>query len=210
VQQVDNSNHDVKRALREEYMAKVGARLCFDLFCGHGTYCRELYRDHFEQVVCVDQKADALADVPGDAHVKAYKGNNAGLVLGLVNKYGFADFWDLDAYGNPEAALVKGLKMRPALDRFAVVGTDGTFISRKRNCSVPVHWGYGKEVRWAPFAAGRKDYPVIVRDNLSRWFADAGYALAEFEAHLPRRQSVIYWAALATRQPIGAPFQAGE
>lgn len=196
---LDNSGHDVKRQLREKYMEKVGATLCFDLFCGHGTYCRELYRDHFSTVVCVDKKADALSDVPGGAHIKAYKGDNARLVLGLVDRYGWPDFWDLDAYGNPEAALVKALKTKPQVASFAVAATDGTFLSRQRNCAVPSHWGYGKQVRWAPFAAGRTDYPVIVRDNLTRWFDAAGYELAEFEAHLPHGQSVIYWGALAVR-----------
>lgn len=203
--EVDNSNHDVKRQLREEYMGKVGASLCFDLFCGHGTYCRELYRDHFAEIICVDKKADALSDLPGDDHIHAYKGDNAKLILGLLDKYGWPDLWDLDAYGNPDAALYRALKWPMIADTFAVVATDGTFMSRKRNCTIPAHWGVGKGLRWAPFAAGRNDYPLMVRDNLVRWFAETGHELAEFEAHLPHGQSVVYWAALARRPaPEGA------
>ena len=76
----DNSNHRLKLALREEYMREVGADLCFDLFCGHGQYCRELYRDHFANVICVDQKREALEDVPGDDNITTFLGNNQRLV----------------------------------------------------------------------------------------------------------------------------------
>lgn len=207
---LDNSGEDTKRTLREEFMGKVEATLCFDLFCGHGLYCRELYRDRFATVVCVDKKADALADLPQDEHVNPYIGDNGRLVMGLIERYGWPDFMDLDAYGTPDAPLVKALKMAPDKARFAVVATDGTFLGRKRNNKVPQHWGHGSGIRWAPFAAGRNDYPLIVRDNLTRWLEAAGYALAEFEAHLPRGQSVVYWAALATKlEATGAAFPGG-
>lgn len=195
--EIDNSNPQLKKKLREGFMEKVGADLCFDLFCGHGTYCRELYRDHFREVVCVDKKQDALEDLPGDDHIHAYRGDNASLVLGLVDRYGWPDLWDLDAYGVPDAALWRALKMKPQKKRFAVVATDGTFIGRQRANKVPVHWDWGKSTRWAPFSAGRSDYPLLVRDNLQRWFDTAGYALTLFEAILPRGQSVVYWASLA-------------
>ncbi len=198
---VDNSEPQVKRALREQFIRKVGATLCFDLFCGHGTYCRELYRDHFGTVVCVDQKADALADLPPGDHVKPYRGNNASLVLGLLERYGWPDFWDLDAYGNPEAPLVRALALRPTKDRFAIVATDGTLQARKRSCRVPRHWGYGKDVRWAPNGIERRDYSVLILDNLRRWLGAVGYEVAEFEYRLPRGngKAVVYWGSLAVR-----------
>jgi len=152
-------------------------------------------------VVCVDQKAEALADVPAGDHIKVYQGNNASLVLGLIDRYGWPDFWDMDAYGNPDAPLVRALKLRPTKERFAIVATDGTLVGRKRSCTVPRHWGFGKGLRWAPVTVERNDYPVLVRDNLRGWLGAAGYELAEFETHALRGQgkAVIYWGALATR-----------
>jgi len=198
---IDNSCVETKRALREQFLEKVGATLCFDLFCGHGTYCRELYRDHFGTVVCVDQKADALADLPPGDHVKPYRGNNASLVLGLLERYGWPDFWDLDAYGNPDAPLVRALALRPTKERFAIVATDGTWLARSRSRRVPSCWGYGKGVRWAPCCLPRRDYSVLILDNLRRWLGAVGYEVAEFEYRMPRGsgKAVVYWGALAVQ-----------
>lgn len=181
-------------------MEKVEAEICFDLFCGHGSFASQLYRQRFATLVCVDRKRDALADVPVGETIHPYQGNNETLVMPLVREWGFPDFTDLDAYGSPDTVLTRLLRKSGGKDRFAVVATDGTFLRRQMANTVPACWGAGyKDLRWAPQSVGLKDWPVLIYRNLEHWLLATGHRVAEFDCYRPQGHQVFYWGALIER-----------
>lgn len=201
---VDNSHHDVKRQLREQFAGEVEGNLCFDLFCGTGTFTREVYLSRFLQIICVDQKIESLKQLPDSPRVVAYQGDNRELGWRLRCKWGFPDFIDLDAYGNPDATLLPLLKMTHDKERFAVVATDGTFIGRHVFREVPPVWGHGSDVRWPRFSMPWDSYPTLIFRHIEQWLGSAGYAVRDFVLHRPAAYAdnhhIHYYGFIAERR----------
>lgn len=199
LREVHNSDPVLKLELRRRFLSKVEARLCFDLFCGTGTYYRELYRQHFAQVVCVDRSRESLSQVEALGGAAVVRGDNARLAAALCRQYGYPDFTDLDAFGNPDAPLVAMLPFLGGIRRTAVVATDGTMAARQSFCGVPRCWGYG-DCKWSTSSLAVADYPVLIHDNLRRWLLPLGYVVSAFEWHRrPPPSAVIYYGALIER-----------
>jgi hypothetical protein len=196
---VDNSHHDVKRQLREQFAGEVEGNLCFDLFCGTGTFTREVYLSRFLQIICVDQKVESLKQLPDSPRVVAYQGDNRELGWRLRCKWGFPDFIDLDAYGNPDATLLPLLKMTHEKERFAVVATDGTFAGRKRAKPAPPQWSYG-DAHWAPMCVNAENYHTLIYRHLQKWLGGAGYAMNGFVLHKPVGRTIWYYGFIAERR----------
>jgi len=205
----DNTDPEMKLALRRKYAAAVEPGLCFDLFCGSGHYLRAIYAETFRQVVAVDKRREALRDLPRSPNVAAYRGDNVKLAQPLVWKYGFPDFVDLDAYGNPDTPLTILLKTSaPKPERFAVVGTDGTLLARSSFAPPPEAWGLGKGLRFAPFSLGASEYPVLIYRHAEEWLRAAGYEIEDLDCYRPEGHVVFYWGALAVSRPLQAPHGA--
>lgn len=192
----DNSHHRLKRELRESFMGEVEGNLCFDLFCGTGTFTRELYASRFLQVICVDEREAALKELPKSPRVLAYHGDNRELGWRLRCKWGFPDFIDLDAYGNPDGALLPLLKLTRGKERFAVVATDGTFHGRCRARPMPECWGNGEQ-HWAPCCISADNYPVLIYRHAEKWLAQAGYAMRDFMLHKAASAPMYYYGYIA-------------
>lgn len=177
-------------------MEKVEARLCFDLFCGTGTFLQALYLPHFERCVAVDKQRKSLEMLPVSDSLMVYQGDNAQLAPRLCYQYGFPDYVDLDAFGNPDAVLRAMLPWARDKQRFAVIGTDGTMLARQVFQDVPITWGYGK-CKWSPAAAGLAGWPVMILQHLREWSAEYGLRVTDYEYHrLPLPSKVLYWGAL--------------
>lgn len=196
---VDNSHHDVKRQLREQFVGEVEGTLCFDLFCGTGTFTREVYLSHFLQIICVDQKVESLQQLPDNPRIVAYQGDNRELGWRLRCQWGFPDFIDLDAYGNPDGTLLPLLKVTQNKERFAVVATDGTFSGRRRARPVPPCWGHG-DVYWAPMCLRFENYPTLIYRHLQQWLGEAGYRIADFVLHRPVGRVICYYGLVAEKK----------
>lgn len=195
----DNSHYALKRELREQFAGEVEGKLCFDLFCGTGTFTREVYLPRFEQIICVDQKAESLSQVPKNPRVVAYQGDNRDLGWRLRCKWGFPDFIDLDAYSNPDGALLPVLKVPGDKERFAVVATDGTFLQRKSFNKTPACWGHG-DAHWAPMSIRSVNYHTLIYRHLEKWLVGAGYRITRFELHRPTGKEVRYYGFVAERE----------
>ncbi len=195
--EVDKSNPLLKLALRQRFVEKVEGKLCFDLFCGTGTYLDALYLSRFERCVAVDRRRKSLQELPTADNLTVYQGDNAKLAVKVCARYGFPDYVDLDAYGNPDAPLLAMLPWLRGKQKFAVVATDGTFAIRTNFARVPPCWGLGEELRWSPLSADRKAMPAMIYRRLERHIARYGYRVTEFEyIQRPRPWAVVYYGAL--------------
>ena len=194
-----NSDPVLKLELRRRFMEKVEARLCFDLFCGTGTYLQALYLPHFERCVAVDKQRKSLELLPDADNLMVYQGNNAELAPRLCYQYGFPDYIDLDAFGNPDAPLVALLPWARDKQRFAVIGTDGTMNARKSFTDIPSAWGHGK-AKWSPSSLRLCDWPAMILQHLRDWTAEHGLRVADYEYHrLALPSKMLYWGALIER-----------
>lgn len=187
-----NTNPEVKLRLRREAAERVDHGLAFDLFCGEGTYLREVYAPTFEQVIAVDRSAKSLAKITPGPNAHLFKGDNAVLAPKLAMRYGVPDLIDLDAFGNPDAPLFALRSAMQRKARFAIIGTDGTHSARKAACAVPDCWGLGSP-RWSVGSIGLHEWPVLIYRHLADWFP--GHAITWFEWVIPRGHSVVYYAA---------------
>jgi len=182
--------------LRRRFAEKVEATLCFDLFCGCGSYLQAIYLDRFERCVAVDKQRKSLQQLPDRDNLMIYQGDNAQLAPRLCRQYGFPDFVDLDAFGNPDAPLLAMLPWLHDKERFAVVATDGTMAARQSFGDPPHCWGYGA-AKWSPASLALADYPTMIYRHLQDWTERVGYAVAEFEFHRkPSPWAVVYYGAL--------------
>lgn len=180
-------------------MGKVEANLCFDLFCGRGTMLKTLYADHFKRIVCCDKLKKNLLALPRLPHLTAYQGDNVELAAALCRRHGFPDYLDLDAFGNPDAPLLKMLPWAKDKDRFAIVGTDGTLASRSSFRWVPHCW-HPDDTYWSVLSIKKVEYPVVIFRHLTEWAALHGFAVTDFEYHLATPPwQVVYYGALLER-----------
>ena len=203
---VHNSDYVLKLALRSTFVNKVEADTCFDLFAGTGTYCQAIYRDRFCRVVAVEKLNKHLADYPQGDSITAYQGDNTLLAPGLCAKHGFPDFIDADAFGNPDAPILRMLPWLRGKERFALVATDGTWSARTSFVTAPQCWGYG-DVHWSPCSVSWDDYPVLIYRHWEEWFGKHGYGIEDFEWHRPTHKvKVVYYGLVAVKQSTGTPY----
>lgn len=198
----DNSHYSHKLALREKYAEKVEAELCFDLFCGTGTFVQAVWAPSFSQVVCVDKSRKQLEQLPGLPNVTAYQGDNAKLLPGLLVKYGAPDIVDLDAYGCPDPLVHDLLTTSVTNKRFAVVATDGGMKGRQRGSpnALPECYGFGKNLTFAQYGAAMDAAAVRAHTMLRAWATIGGKAVVDFDAYVCG--SMMYWAALFEPQDV--------
>lgn len=197
--ETDNSCVDVKRQLREQFVGEVEGNLCFDLFCGTGTFTREVYLSRFLQIICVDKKVESLQQLPDNPRIVAYQGDNRELGWRLRCQWGFPDFIDLDAYSNPDGALLPLLKVPGNKARFALTATDGTFLQRQGFNRTPEYWPYGG-AHWAPMCLRFENYPTLIYRHLQQWLGEAGYRIADFVLHRPVGRVICYYGLVAEKK----------
>lgn len=194
----DNTDAGLKLDLRQAYMEKVGATLCFDLFAGCGTYTEALYRHRFGRVVCVEKQSAKCAEIVQTDNVTVYCADNRRVTGKLLAKWGQPDFIDLDAYGSPDAIL-RTLLMFGKLQRTAIVATDGLFTGRQQSAVMPEAWGYGKGLKMTPQSVGSDEWPYLIETHLREWAGEFGLRSTEFIAMRAPRAVVWYWAAVVEK-----------
>lgn len=200
--EVHNSDPVLKTRLRETFAGKTGQALCFDLFCGEGTYTKEIYSKRFRQVVCVDKNRKSLSKIKQVDNARLYCGDNEELAPQLCVKYGFPDFVDLDAFGNPDAPLVALMPWAAIADKqeFAIVATDGTMMARTMFSNAPACWGLG-ECKWSSLSVPYKDYPYFIFRNIEAIVGRRGYVVDSFECYRKKPPSAVcYYGAVIKRQ----------
>jgi hypothetical protein len=201
-QKTDNSHYSHKLALREKYAGLVDAELCFDLFCGTGTFAQAMWAPRFKQVVCIDKSRRQLEQLPDLPNVAAYQGDNAKLLSGLLVKYGAPDIVDLDAYGWPDPLAHDLLTTSVTDKRFAIVATDGSMKARQRGTpnALPECYGFGKHLTFAQYGAAMDAAAVRAHTMLREWATIGGKAVVDFDAYVCG--TMLYWAALIEPQDV--------
>lgn len=194
-----NTNPEVKLRLRREAAERVDHGLAFDLFCGEGTYLREVYAPTFAQTVAVDRSAKSLSKIAPASNLHLFKGDNAILAPKLAVRYGLPDLIDLDAFGNSDAPLVALRSALQRKERFAIIGTDGTHSARKAACAVPECWGL-RDPLWSRGSLSLEEWPVLIYRHIAYWFP--AHAITWFEWAIPRGHSVVYYAAALKKTQI--------
>jgi len=191
--QNDNSHYSYKLDLRQRYADKTSNKLCFDLFSGTGTYAEAVWSKKYEQVICIDKSKKQLEQLPSLENIKAYCGDNNKLLIGLINKYGFPDIIDADAYGSPDNIVKRVIMLNDCSKKFAIIGTDGSFNARKLGSenTVPTSWDFGEHLTIAPFSVTMSGAACRTYTFLREWTHNR---VTEFEAYATK--SMLYWGCI--------------